>query len=80
MVRGPKGIINPDGRWADRLLKLLSRGEPHRANLRDDYRLIHQAAEARKRQESVDRWVSERSATTYIRIDPDYQELSLIHI
>jgi len=78
-VSEPQVIINPDGTKSYRLLKLLNRTEPHRANLRDDYRLILQAAEARKRQEGVDRWVSERSATTYIRIDPVYQECPFTH-
>lgn len=73
-VSEPQVLINQDNSKSYRLLKLISRTEPHRANLRDDYRLIHQAAEASKRQEAVDKWVAERSASTYVRIDQIYRE------
>lgn len=78
-ISEPQVIISPDGSKSYRLLRLLSRSEPHRANLRDDYRLIHQAAEARKRQEAVDRWINERAGGTFIRIDPDYRDCPFTH-
>ncbi|MFN3875271.1 MAG: peptidylprolyl isomerase, partial [Flavobacteriales bacterium] len=70
-VSEPQVLVLPDGSKAYRLLRLNARTEPHRANLREDYRLIHQAAEARKRQEAVDAWVGDRLAGTYVRIDED---------
>ncbi|HRD52840.1 MAG TPA: peptidylprolyl isomerase, partial [Flavobacteriales bacterium] len=73
-VSEPQVLINQDNSKSYRLLKLINRTEPHRANLRDDYRLIHQAAEASKRQQAVDKWVADRSASTYVRIDQTYRE------
>jgi peptidyl-prolyl cis-trans isomerase SurA len=68
-VSEPQVVVQPDGTKAYRLLKLLVRTEPHRANLKDDYRLLLQAAEGRMRSELIDNWITERIATTYVRID-----------
>lgn len=78
-VSEPQLIINPDGSKAYRLLMLLKRTEPHLANLRDDYRLIHQAAEAQKRQEAVENWVRERIGSTFVRLDAEFQQCPFIH-
>lgn len=78
-VSEPQVIINPDGSKAYRLIRLITRTEPHRANLRDDYRLIHQAAEAQKRQEAVESWVRDRIGSTFVRIDPEFQQCPFIH-
>lgn len=68
-VSEPQVVVQPDGTKAYRLLKLLARTEPHRANLKDDYRLIQQAAEGRMRSDLIDAWINDRVATTYVRID-----------
>lgn len=78
-VSEPQVVINPDNSKAYRLLKLISRSEPHRANLRDDYRLMHQAADARKRQEAVDAWVKSRVSSTYVRIDAAHAQCPFTH-
>ncbi len=78
-VSEPQVLVMPDATKAYRLLQLIARTDPHRANLRDDYRLIQQAAEGKKRSEAVDRWVNEHIATTYVRIDPAYAECPFTH-
>lgn len=78
-VSEPQVVINPDNSKAYRLLRLVARTEPHRANLRDDYRLMHQAAEARKRQEAVDAWMKDRIESTYVRIDPAHAQCPFLH-
>lgn len=69
-VSEPQVVVQPDGTKAYRLLKLLSRTDPHRANLKDDYRLLMQAAEGRMRSELIDKWINEHIASTFVRIDP----------
>lgn len=68
-VSEPQVVVQPDGTKAYRLLKLLARTEPHRANLKDDYRLIQQAAEGKLRSELIDRWIADHISSIYIRID-----------
>ncbi len=62
----------PDGSQAYRVIRLNSRTEPHRMNLKDDYELIRQATEGRKRQDAIDTWIKGHLSATYVRILPDY--------
>ena len=64
-VSEPQLLVMPDGSKSYRLLRLGLRTEPHRANLKDDYRLIQQAAEGKQRSEAIDRWVGEKLEGTY---------------
>jgi peptidyl-prolyl cis-trans isomerase SurA len=60
---------SPDGEKAFRILKLISRSEPHRANLEDDYQLIQDLALAKKREKALKSWVDEKISETYIRVN-----------
>lgn len=78
-VGEPQLVVLPDGTKAYRLLQLIARTEPHKANLRDDYRLLQQAAEGKKRAEAIDAWVRQRIKGTYIRIAPEYAGCTFSH-
>jgi peptidyl-prolyl cis-trans isomerase SurA len=78
-VSEPQLVVLPDGSKAYRLLKLGMRTEPHRANLRDDYRLIQQAAEGKIRSEAIDLWVRERLDATFVRLVEDYAGCTFMH-
>ncbi len=69
-VSEPAVITSEDGTRSFRIIKLLRRTEPHRANLKDDYQLLLQAAEGRLRTKAVDDWVRLKLVDTYIRVDP----------
>jgi peptidyl-prolyl cis-trans isomerase SurA len=62
--RGKKGV---------RIIYLMSKSEPHRENLRDDYNWIAQRALDEKRSNILQKWFQARIATYYIMIDKDYQ-------
>src|SRR6185437_800373 len=62
--RGKKGV---------RLIYLLSKSEPHRENLRDDYNWIAQRALDEKKNNALQKWFEARIATYYIMIDKDYE-------
>jgi peptidyl-prolyl cis-trans isomerase SurA len=62
--RGKKGV---------RVVYLLSKSEPHRENLRDDYNKIAQRALEEKRNNVLQKWFQARITTYYIMIDKDYQ-------
>lgn len=72
-ISEPERITGPDGKQAYRILHLRERSEPHVANLRDDYQMIQQAAEASRRAEEVDDWVSEKVTNTYVRLMAGYE-------
>lgn len=78
-VSDPQLVVMPDGTKAYRLLQLIARSAPHRANLKDDYRMIQQAAEGKLRSEAVDRWVKDRLESTYVRIDEEYAACAFLH-
>ncbi|MCB0769211.1 MAG: peptidylprolyl isomerase [Flavobacteriales bacterium] len=78
-VSDPQLIVMPDGTKAYRIVQLMERSAPHRANLKDDYRMVQQAAEGKKRAEAVDKWVGERMLTTHVRIVSDYGDCAFGH-
>ena len=61
------------GKQAYRLIKLLSKSDPHKANLKQDYQMIQQMAKGEKEQLAVNNWVKQKIALSFIRIDEDYQ-------
>lgn len=56
-----------------RIVRLMERTSPHRANLKDDYVLIRTAAENEKKQEAITNWTQSRISGAYIRIDDSYK-------
>ncbi len=60
------------GKQAYRLIKLLSRSEPHKANLKQDYQLIQQMAKREKEQLEIDTWVKQKIASSFVIIDEDF--------
>jgi peptidyl-prolyl cis-trans isomerase SurA len=59
-----------------RMVRLLDRSEPHKANLKDDYTLIKMAAENQKREKTIKDWVQSKISSYYIRIDESFQNCS----
>jgi peptidyl-prolyl cis-trans isomerase SurA len=55
-----------------RILMLKARTEPHKANLKDDYQRIQQAAEAKKKEDKVDDWIKRKRPNFFIKIDSQY--------
>ncbi len=75
----PQLLTMPDGSKAYRLLKLNSRSAPHKANLKEDYRLIQQAAEGKIRSEAIDKWITNRINNTYVHVTPDMAGCPFTH-
>jgi peptidyl-prolyl cis-trans isomerase SurA len=62
--RGKKGV---------RIVYLISKSEPHRENLKDDYNRIAQRALEQKKNKVLQNWFQNRISTYYIMIDGDYR-------
>lgn len=61
-----------DRKQGIRIVRLMERTAPHRANLTDDYALIKRATENDKKQRTVNNWVKQKIGNAYIRIDESF--------
>jgi len=61
-----------DRKQGIRIVRLMERTEPHRANLTQDYALIKRAAENDKKQKVMNDWITGKIKNAYIRIDSDF--------
>ena len=59
-----------------RIIKLVNRTEPHRANLDSDYQMMQNMATERLRAKGVDTWVRQKIDQTYIKLVEEYQPCS----
>ncbi|HXR82972.1 MAG TPA: peptidylprolyl isomerase [Hanamia sp.] len=57
---------------AVRIVEILSKTEPHRENLKDDYDKVAQRALEEKKNTALDEWFNKKIPTFYINIDPQY--------
>lgn len=57
-----------------RIVRLIKRTEPHRANLKQDYSLIQRAAESDKKQKIINDWINSKIGSTYIRINDPFRD------
>lgn len=71
-VSEPYETTDSNHKLCYKLLYLKSRTEPHRANLKQDYRLLQDMALAQKNNEVMKAWYEEKKQSTYIRRDPVY--------
>jgi peptidyl-prolyl cis-trans isomerase SurA len=69
----PVPMKTEDGKQAYRILYLKSRSDPHRANMKDDYDFIQQAALKQKQNNTTQEWVKKKAIVTYIHIADEYK-------
>lgn len=72
----PTVFSDERGKQGVRIVKMLSRSEPHRENLRDDYDRIAARALDQKRSGALEKWFVAKIPTFYIMIDGDYRNCS----
>ena len=61
------------GKKGVRIVDIVSRTEPHRENLKDDYDKVAQRALEEKKNEALDHWFTKRIPTFYVNIASEYQ-------
>lgn len=69
-VTKPLEFKKPTGEIGYRIVLLMSRTDPHQANLQQDYTKIKKAAIEERKVEYFDRWLQEKVATTFVDADP----------
>ncbi len=57
-----------------RIVKLMKRTEPHRANLDQDYQKIKNVALQQREQEEVQDWIKDKLENAYVKIDDKYSD------
>lgn len=68
-ISAPLEMNSPSGEKQFRLVKLLSKTAPHKANLLQDYNKIQQACIEQKKNELLIKWIDEKSKNTFFIID-----------
>lgn len=68
----PMNYSGVDGKQGYRILTIISRSEPHKMNIKDDYSKLLQLATFQKNKKEIQEWIEKRSKLTYIKVDPDY--------
>lgn len=62
-----------DGSIAFRIIKLISKSEPHEANMQQDYDRMQNAARSDKEHEIIKSWMDKRVQKTYLMVDSSYK-------
>jgi len=70
----PTVFTDERGKKAVRIVYIISKSEPHRENLKDDYNRIAQRALEHKKNKALQVWFQARISTYYIMIDGDYRD------
>ena len=73
-ISDPVPMNTNENNDAFRLIMVKDKTEAHQANLKEDYNLIQSWALAQKRQEAIGKWVSNKAAKAYIRLDDAYKD------
>ncbi len=70
----PKEFENERKKKGVRIVYLLSKSEPHRENIKDDYNKIAQRALEEKKNLALEKWFNEKVSSYYIKIDDEYKD------
>jgi peptidyl-prolyl cis-trans isomerase SurA len=69
----PRSFTDERGKKGVRILYLMSRTEPHRENLKDDYNKIAGRALEAKKENHLENWFRKNAATFYVNIEEDFK-------
>jgi peptidyl-prolyl cis-trans isomerase SurA len=71
-ITDPFKTEDENGKDVYKIMLLLNRTKPHRANLKDDYMVLKQMALENKKNDAFLIWLDEKIEETYIRIDNSF--------
>ena len=69
----PSEFVDDKGKKAVRIVEILSRSEPHRENLKDDYDKVAEKALEEKKNDMLEKWFAKKIPTFYVKIADDYK-------
>jgi peptidyl-prolyl cis-trans isomerase SurA len=71
-ISEPVVMRTQEGQQAYRIMKLISRTKPHRANLEEDYNRLQEWATEKKNEEAIQKWINKKTANTYVSISGNF--------
>jgi peptidyl-prolyl cis-trans isomerase SurA len=70
----PTEFVDDRGKKGVRIVEILTKTEPHRENLKDDYDKIAQRALEEKKNDVLEKWFAKKIPTFYVNIADDYRD------
>jgi peptidyl-prolyl cis-trans isomerase SurA len=72
-ISKPSQCKNREGKDAARILLLKTKTQPHKANMKDDYAKLQEAATQKKQNEKMQSWIKSSVEKNYVKIDDEYK-------
>ena len=69
----PTEFTDDKGKKGVRIVQILTKTQPHRENLKDDYDKVATRALEEKKNDALEQWFNKKIPTYYINIDPEYR-------
>lgn len=76
----PFSFVDERGKKGVKILYLISRTEPHRENLKDDYSKIAVRALEEKKEKFLEQWFRNHVKDFYLQVDEDYRSCEMLKI
>ncbi|MBL7818768.1 MAG: peptidylprolyl isomerase [Saprospiraceae bacterium] len=77
-ISTPIEVSLPTGEKYYRIIKLISKTVPHKANLLQDYSKIQQATVEQKKNLALVKWIENRAQNTFVNIDPMFRSCPVL--
>lgn len=78
-ISNPVPLKTTEQKDAYRILKLLEKTQPHRANMKADYPRIQNWALQDKQRKAIDKWINKKAKQTYVRVIDEYKSCQFTH-
>lgn len=78
-ISRPFTMMNSKMKEVVAIVKLKSRTDSHRTNLRDDYQALKAIVEQRKREELLTDWILKKQKSTYVRIADGWRDCDFVY-
>ena len=78
-ISKPFVMVQRNGKTVCAIVKLKSRVEGHKANMRDDYDYLKQLYSAKMGEEKVSKWIKEKQKNTYVRVNKEKRECKFLY-
>ena len=69
----PTEFVDAQGKKGVRIVEILTKTEPHRENLKDDYDKVAQRALEEKKNQALEDWFTKKIPSFYVKIADDYK-------
>lgn len=72
-ISKPFSMINSKGKEVCVVVKLKTKINGHKANIRDDYQSLKEVVVDKRRDERIHKWILDKQKTTYVRINENWK-------